>query len=70
MTTQDHINNAINNIRLVKDRLIYLESNGVETAYIRAGSGGKGRTFTYKGKQVTQISYGISKWNYAYIAFL
>jgi hypothetical protein len=70
MKKQTYITRSISKFRLINDRIEYLQNKGIEVKNIAAGSGGVGTERTYKGRPCIQISYGVSKWNYAYIAFL
>jgi len=56
------INSTIARFRTVRERISELESKGFTVVYRAIGSGGVGQI---KGRYV-QISYGVSKYNYAY----
>ena len=52
----------------ITDRLVYLNDRGYHIAVRSMGSGGVGQIKKMKnGEYRVQISYGLGRWNYAYV---
>lgn len=59
------IMDIVNSNRLIKDRLKALDSLGLETINKAVGSGGVGSLIFRKDGVYVQVSYGVTRYNYA-----